>query len=215
MSVPIRTASPEDGPRRDALASLAEAVRRLSDAVATTAVGDADLHAAEADVRRATEILNRARDDDPYSGLMMRAPEWTDPATILPLSPIVGAFSPVRPEVQMLLVDGGVRGTARLERQYVGPPGYAHGGVGALIADQLVALVQVALGVQGVTRSLTVRYRRPLPLHTELALAADGVLDGDRVHATGAISVAGEVCLQIEAELAVRDPRRLGRRGEA
>ncbi len=210
MPLSIRTSTPAERPRRHALASLAEAVRRLSDAVAATGVGAAELAAAETEIRRAVDIVETLVDDDPYSGLMQPRGE-SDPATILPLSPIVGAFSPVRPEVHMQLVEGGVSGSARLERKHVGPPGYAHGGIGALIADQLVALVPVALGVRGVTRSLSVRYRRPLPLHADLVMAAHGTLIGDRVHATGTISTGGEVCLQIDAELAVRDARKLGR----
>jgi acyl-coenzyme A thioesterase PaaI-like protein len=212
MPVPIRLATPADVGRRRALASLAEAVRRVNDAVATTAVGDEALAVAETQVRRAVAILGAEHDEDPYSGLMMPRPEWSDPATILPLSPIVGAFSPIRPEVEMHLVEGGVRGTAQLERKHVGPPGYAHGGVAALIADQLVALVQVALGVSGVTRQLSLRYHRPVPLHTQLLLVADGALEGDLVHATGSIAAGEEVCVRIDAELAVRDPRRLSRR---
>jgi acyl-coenzyme A thioesterase PaaI-like protein len=208
MRVAIELGDPGD-PRRTALAGLAEAVRRLSDAVATTAADTTALTSAEAEVRRVVAVLDAEHSDDPYSGLMIPRPDRNDPSEILPLSPIVGAFSPVRPEVRLRIVDGRVTGTARLERKHVGPPGFAHGGIGALLADQLVACTQIALGVQGVTRTLSVRYRRPLPLHTELSLDAGAALDGDRVHARGTISAGDTVCLQIEAELAVRDTRSL------
>ncbi len=103
------TVSPDEQARRDALLTLAEATRRLSDAVATTSVGPAVLRGAEADVRRAVVSLDAAHSDDRYSNLM-DAVDYGAPSRTLPLSPIIGAFSPVRPEVELWLEDGRVRG---------------------------------------------------------------------------------------------------------
>ena len=82
----------EEEARRAALLTLAEATRRLSDAVARTAVPPSVLRAAEADIRRAVEALDAVHSDDRYSGLMDRV-DYEDPARTLPLSPIGTARS--------------------------------------------------------------------------------------------------------------------------
>ena len=107
----------------------------------------------------------------------------------------------MRPEVELWLDGEHVRGRAVLERKHTGPPQSAHGGIGALIADQLIALVPWTIPAKMVTRSLSVRYRRSLPLREELQLEAWGVLVDDRIAAHGTISAAGVVCIEIEAEL--------------
>jgi len=201
------TADATEGARREALASLAEATRRLSDAVATTAVPPEVLKEAERDVRIAVEALDAAHSDDRYSGLMDRV-DYGDASRTLPLSPIIGAYSPVRPEVEIWVADGRVHGRAVLARKHVGPPGCAHGGIGALIADQLIAIVPWTLELSAITKSLSVRYRRPLPLGVELALEAWGEREGDRVAARGTISSPDGVCIEIDAELVSRDRMR-------
>jgi hypothetical protein len=194
------TIAPEEQARREALFTLAEATRRLSDAVAVTAVGPAVLAAAEAEVRRAVAAIDAAHSDDRYSGLMDGV-DYTDASRTLPLSPIIGAYSPVRPEVELWLDEGRVRGRAVLERKHTGPPRSAHGGVGALISDQLIALVPWALELRCVTKTLSLRYRKSLPLREELQLEAWGEPVGDNVSAHGTISAGGVVCIAVEAEL--------------
>jgi hypothetical protein len=197
------TVTHDEQARRSALLTLAEATRRLSDVVAMTAVGPEVLAAAEADVRRAVAALDAAHSDDRYSGLMDGV-DFSDASRTLPLSPIIGAYSPVRPEVELWLEDGRVCGRATLERKHVGPPRSAHGGVGALIADQLIALVPWALELTSITKTLSLRYRKSLPFREELRLEAWGEPRGDNVVAHGTISAAGAVCIEVEAELVSR-----------
>jgi len=194
------TVTPEEVARRAALLTLAEATRRLSDVVATTAVPPPVLAAAEANVRGAIAALDAAHQEDRYSALMDGV-DYSDPSRTLPLSPIIGAYSPVRPEVEMWLEGGRVHGRAVLSRKHTGPPESAHGGVGALIADQLIALVGWTLDMRAVTKSMAVRYRKSLPLFEELTLAAWGESADDRAAAHGTISARGVVCIEIEAEL--------------
>ena len=200
---PLRPVTPEERARRGALLTLAEATRRLSDVVARTAVGPEVLKEAEADVRRATAALDAAHLGGPYSHLMDGV-DYDHPSLTLPLSPIIGAYSPVRPEVELWLDDGRVLGRARLERKHTGPPDTAHGGVVALIADQLMAVVPWTLQVATTaTKTLTVRYRRPLPLYVDVDLEASGEAVEKGVRARGAMSAGGVVCVEVEAELVV------------
>ena len=211
-----RPVSPEEQARRDALLSLAEATRRLSDVVAKTAVGPSVLQAAEADVRRAVEALDAAHSEERYSHLMDRI-DYEHPSLTLPLSPIIGAYSPVRPEVELWMEEGRVRGRARLERKHTGPPESAHGGVVALIADQLMAIVPWTLSLPTTaTKTLTVRYRRPVPLYVDLDFEASGEAIENGVMARGTMSAGGVLCVEVEAELVVvswrsRDQPRSGR----
>ena len=48
---------------------------------------------------------------------------------------------------------------------YEGPPGHLHSGFIALVFDELLAMATVLTGESGLTGKLSVRYRRPTPLH--------------------------------------------------
>jgi acyl-CoA thioesterase FadM len=73
-----------------------------------------------------------------------------------------------------------------------------------MIADQLVAVTPFVLGLTCVTRSMTVRYRRPIPLYRELTLdgRCEQVAD-EAARAWCTISVDDEVVLEAEAEMVV------------
>src|SRR5947209_1492966 len=120
----------------------------------------------------------------------------------MPLTPIIGHCSPTRPEVRIRCIDGEVRGTATFTRRFVGPPGHAHGGISAMLADQLVAASPMALGLKTVTKSLTVKYVRGLPLDAELELWGVCEPDGDVFRARFEVRVGGAVAVTGTAELA-------------
>ena len=190
--------------RRQAVGELASSLRALADAAAETAVGEPELAAVTTEVRALAGRLGAARDDGPYSGLHGRELDLSTPAGPLPLSPVIGDCNPSAPEVRLRFEDGRVRGTARLTRRHVGPPGAAHGGVGAMIADQLVAVAPFVLGLTCVTRSMTVRYRRPIPLDRELTLEARCERAADAAaRAWCTISVDDDGVLEADAEMVV------------
>jgi acyl-coenzyme A thioesterase PaaI-like protein len=56
------------------------------------------------------------------------------------------------------------------EWAYQGPPGHVHGGFVAAMFDEALGLTQSLSGQPGMTGTLTVRYRKPTPLNTELRL---------------------------------------------
>ena len=65
-----------------------------------------------------------------------------------------------------------VVGRLRLRRSFEGPRGYAHGGVSALILDEVTAKIRSLMAVGRVTRKLMVNYRRPVPVDVDLVVAA-------------------------------------------
>ena len=88
------------------------------------------------------------------------------------LSPFMGRANPLAPPID-LWVDGDVvRGRATLGWAYQGPPGHLHGGFIAAIFDEALGLAQSMTGHPGMTGTLTVRYRKPTPLLTELRIEA-------------------------------------------
>jgi len=187
--------------RRDGVEQLARAVRALGDACAETAVERAELDDITATLHQLTERLRAATDDDPYSGLVMRPVDYSIPESPMPLNPIVGACSPVRPDVTLRFRDGEVVGTAIFTRRFTGPPDFAHGGISAMLADQIVAVTPMAIGVRSITRSLELQYRRPLPLHevVELWGVCEPTADGFRARFT--ITARGKVAVEGSAEL--------------
>ncbi len=196
---PREGAEAED--RRDGVVRLASATRALADAVATTALDRAALDEVSDAVEQLTRRLAAETEKDAYSGLIVLPVDHSKPETVMPLNPIIGHCSPVRPDVELRCADGEVRGTATFTRRFVGPPGHAHGGISAMLADQLTAVAPLAVGVATVTKSLTLRYLRALPLDQEVELWGVCEPEGDRFRARFTVSVGGEVAVDGSAEL--------------
>ena len=117
------------------------------------------------------------------------------------MNPIIGACNPARPDVHLRMPDGRVEGRAVFARRFTGPPGFVHGGITAMIADQLVALAPLAIGIRPITRALHVHYRRPVPLHEELDLVAECVPVDESYRAMFEIRHDGKVLVEGDAEL--------------
>ncbi len=159
--------------RREALERLATAVRGLIDASVTTDVEPARIDEAQAVIRAVTERLNERRHPGTFSGLLGRgAIDPAQPNRAVPLSPWAGFFNPLAPPIRLESRGDTIVGHVRLGKPYIGPPGSAHGGVVAGIMDQLVASAGQSIGVAGVTATLSVRFRQPTPLETDLTLRA-------------------------------------------
>ena len=180
---------------------LAVATRALADAVATTAIDPAALDEVTQVLEGLTTRLHEATDDDAYSGLIVLPIDQSRPETVMPLNPIVGRCSPVRPDVELRCADGEVTGTASFTRRFVGPPGHAHGGISAMLADQIVTVAPMAVGVSTVTKSLTLQYLRALPLDEELELWGVCEPDGERFRARFVVRSRGEVAVEGTAVL--------------
>lgn len=78
---------------------------------------------------------------------------------------VVGLRNPVAPPLQVeRSPEGRARASFHLGVMYEGPPGLVHGGISALILDQMLGEAAGAGGSPGMTGTLTLRYRRPTPL---------------------------------------------------
>ena len=114
-------------------------------------------------------------------------------------SPVVGILCPQSPPIEMTFDGERIRGRAVVDARFGGPPHTVHGGVVALIFDEVLGNTNYCLGLGAMTGTLSVRYQRPTPLDRELELA--GWLDrveGRKIFTKGTISVDGEVTASAE-----------------
>ena len=95
-----------------------------------------------------------------------------------PTSPIIGMINPIAPPVLVRVVDGADGGYREIEAvvnfdyPYEGPPTCVHGGVIAETFDEVLGAANMVAGNPAMTGTLTVRYRKPTPLHTDLRVVA-------------------------------------------
>jgi len=198
---PQTESTPAQRERRAAMERLATTARAFNDAAGETAVDPAECDAIAAELASLTERLQAAVHEGPYSGLTIRPTDYTIPSEPMPMNPIIGVCNPARPDVALALHDGRVEGRARFTRRFTGPPGCVHGGITAMLADQLVALAPLAIGMRPITRALHVRYRRPVPLDAELELVAECESVDDTFRSMFEIRHDGQVLVEGEAEL--------------
>jgi len=188
--------------RRRATESVAASIRALADAAAETAVEPSVLDDVRAQLDEITVRLRAAEHDGAYSGLVEPPVDYSLPENPMPLNPIIGACNPSRPDVQLRYRDGEVVGTATFTRRFTGPPGFTHGGITAMIADQIVAVTGGAIGTRCITKALHVRFRRPLPLNEPIELwGVCDLSDETNITARYTMSAGGEVKVEGTAEL--------------
>ncbi|HEX4362590.1 MAG TPA: PaaI family thioesterase [Pseudonocardia sp.] len=174
--------------RRAAVAELGAQVRALVDAVVGTEVETDELERCAAQVGALTEALGARRREH-------NAPAAVDDLLggVRMYNPVSGAGSPLSPPLEVELGAGTATGRTALGLPFEGPPTYVHGGVSALLADQILGAAVAASGNPGMTTELSLRYRRPVPLLTPLLVSGETVdVSGRWVRATGVIAAADQ-----------------------
>jgi acyl-coenzyme A thioesterase PaaI-like protein len=111
-----------------------------------------------------------------------------------PTSPVMGLANPIAPPVMVKVVDGvdggprEIEGHANFGFPYEGPPTCVHGGVIAETFDEVLGAACIVAGNHGMTGTLTVRYRKPTPLRTDLRIEARYLgRDGRKIRAWAGI----------------------------
>ncbi len=154
---------------------LVDAVRDLIEAVMTTpTASDAQLESAAFNVEQVAAGLAGVRNRDAGAGYAHSHGAY------LPRSPVVGAASPIAPGTIAWRIEADPDhapykrcvATGSLSAAYEGPPSYVHGGIIALVFDEVLGIINISNACPGMTGSLTVRYRKPTPLYTSLRWVA-------------------------------------------
>ena len=179
--------------------------RRLSAAMRDVIERLVTTEAPEEELRVAAERLERYAahlESHPRQYVTWGTPEAATAGTVggfFDLSPLMGRANPLAPPITLWVDGDTVRGSARFGWAYQGPPGHLHGGFVAATFDEALGLAQSMTGHPGMTGTLTVRYRKPTPLNTDLRLEARVQrVDGRKIF-TEARLYAGET-LTAEAE---------------
>jgi len=161
---------PEEGARA-AKHRLVREVKRLVDAVALLDVGDDDAAAVDALTAKVSGAADAVAGRPSLAATGLAMSLGPDHA-LAERSPFSGRANPLAAPMT-IAVDGDItRATATYSAAYEGPPNTLHGGFVAAAFDDLLGVAQMASGDAGFTGTLTVRMRRPTPLHTPIVYEA-------------------------------------------
>ncbi len=115
-------------------------------------------------------------------------------------SPLIGLANPLSPPITIgPSGERSAHATATFGSAYEGPPGSVHGGYVAAAFDEVLGFVQSLSGKGGFTGTLTIRYRSPTPLHTELYFEAEITrVEGRKIFTEGRLYAADVLCAEAE-----------------
>jgi acyl-coenzyme A thioesterase PaaI-like protein len=189
--------SPAEVERRVALyGPFTQAVRDLVDATIRTTVDDDEIRRAQAEVEAITARLRERQLPGSFGvsyGADGRGRPWGNS--------VVGVRNPIAPPLTVQhhpSADGRVWCDFHLGAAYEGPPTLVHGGVLALVLDQMLGESAGAGGRPGMTGTLTLRYRQATPLGDLRAEAWIDRVDGIKTWSKG--QVVGPDGVTVEAE---------------
>lgn len=158
------TLTPEEAAEHDRVfGDLAEATAALADVQLRTLIEAVEAEKVTAEIRSLTERLARLA----RPGALGTEIGPVGHAIRNHGNAVMGLRNPlaaVRAGSRRVDDDKHVHYAVRLGALYEGPPGLVHGGVSALILDQLLGETASVAGGPGMTGRLTVHYRRPTPL---------------------------------------------------
>ncbi|MDP9820742.1 PaaI family thioesterase [Nocardioides massiliensis] len=140
--------------------ALTDAARQLVDATIRTQVGAEELDAVRGELDALVARLRTSQLPGSYGVSLTSGGTFRNYGNA-----VVGKRNAVAPPLE---VERDPAGRAwshfALGAAYEGPPGLVHGGVTALILDQIAGEAAAAGGTPGMTGQLNLRYERPTPL---------------------------------------------------
>ncbi|MGV0837270.1 hypothetical protein [Mycolicibacterium thermoresistibile] len=121
-----------------------------------------------------------------------------------------GAYNPCFPEYRFDHLDEATAaGTVTFPAVFEGPPGLVHGGFLGVFFDTVAQHQSCAVALAGKTRSLTVTYRRPTPILTELDFDITRTETEAGLLSTARLLLGGEVLCVGEISTVALPPTRL------
>jgi hypothetical protein len=115
-------------------------------------------------------------------------------------SPLIGRANPLAPPLRLWVEDDVACGSGVFGSAYEGPPGCVHGGMIAAAFDEVLGFTQSLTGHPGMTGTLSVRYRRPTPLHAELRFEGRVQrVEGRKIFVTATLHVGETLCAECDA----------------
>lgn len=189
--------------------ALAHQARALASATLLTTADDTALRAAAALVSQATAMLSGSVRSGRYEGVAGLMPGSATNEALWETHAAFGPANALAPPVEVVEADGRVDGVVTFGSSWEGGPGLVFGGFLAAVFDGLLGRAVISAGHLGVTRSLTVRYLRPTPLHTPVRVSSvAGGRVGRNVEVTAQMWVGDVLTCEAEAVFACVDPDR-------
>lgn len=115
----------------------------------------------------------------------------------------IGAYNPCFPEYAIEVDGEQAAGSVEFPIVYEGPPGVVHGGVLATFFDCVIQHHNCDVGVAGKTASLSVQYRRPVPLGRRLSFTISRSAGDRRVTSHAELLHDGELLCRATMETVV------------
>lgn len=185
-------------PRRVALFRVADAIRDVLHRMVQTSAPIEVIEAAAAEVEAAAERFGGHTSKSMYEGFA-EAANAGEPFAFFDHSPMLGQANPLAPPIQLWLEGDRIHGTATFSAGYEGPPGCVHGGYIAAAFDEVLGSTQSLSGSPGMTGRLTVHYRKPTPLETELSFVGwIESVDGRKILTKGELRAGDVLCAEAE-----------------
>ncbi|ORL32573.1 thioesterase [Prescottella equi] len=173
---------------------LTGSVRDLVELALSTESDDDDIRQAREHLEAAKALLSKRTRPQPY-GVRWNAAgnrrAWGNA--------VVGLRNAVAPPLRIQREpDGRVWADVELGMQYEGPAGLTHGGISALLLDQVLGEAAEHGGAPGMTGTLTLRYRKPTPLGKLHLEACVDRIEGVKTFVTGHLAGPDGVCVEAE-----------------
>jgi len=191
--------------------------RRLADAMRLVIERLVPSNAPEEELRAAADGLERYAErlaEHPRLRSAMGHAESAnagDVGAFFDQSPMIGLANPLAPPITVAQTGAtSAVGTATFGSSYEGPPGCLHGGFVAAAFDEVLGFVQSLAGNPGFTGRLTIHYRSPTPLHTELRFSGELLRqEGRKTFTTGQLHAGDRLCAEAEALFIAAKPGRM------
>ena len=186
---------------------VTQALRAVMERVRTTRAPAEVLDRAARTLRALAADLEPHSHPGPYQQTQLDASEeraWEglatlDPQAFFPYSPVIGPRNPLAAPARFEVSNGEIHGEVTLGPVFNGPPGSVHGGVTALVFDEVLGCTALANGFGGYTGTLSVRYLKPVPIGEPLRLEGRmGEIDGRKAVARGQMWVGDVLCAEAE-----------------
>ncbi|MEB2345445.1 MAG: PaaI family thioesterase [Deltaproteobacteria bacterium] len=178
---------------------LARAMRLVIERLVPSNAPEDELRRAAEGLERYAEVLRAHPRLKHFHGFAESA-NAGDVGAFFDQSPMIGLANPLAPPIT--IGRSGERtavATVRFGSAYEGPPGCVHGGFVAAAFDEVLGYVQSLGGNPGMTARLTVHYRAPTPLHTELRFEAELTrIEGRKIFTQSRVMANGKVTAEAE-----------------
>ena len=189
-----RPPSPKQAQKRRLSAAMRQVIERL----VTTDAPEAELRAVAERLEQYAEHLETHPRRTQLEGFAESANAGEERG-FFDYSPLIGLSNPLAPPIAMREQDGRVRGDVRFGQAYEGPPGHVHGGFIAASFDEVLGYAQSLTGSPGMTGTLTVVYRAPTPLQTDLRFDAQvDRVEGRKIFAAASLFAGDVLCAEAE-----------------